>query len=409
MKGSEGIQALKLENLNKLISKFPKAPTMRFSSMFPTSQYPSDTIRWEVEYGSAGMTPFVAPGSVAPTVGMDGTGEGSAVAAFYKEKMYLDEEFLNNLREPGTWATYQTAERKLARGLQKLNFRCDRRREWMLAKMLVDGSLTYTKKGGVRFSISYGVPSTHLVTLGTDYKWGTGTSRAPQEDVMDGKITLAEDAGVSAGDIRCMCNTEALKVMMFDSEIQDLLKSSAFGNGDLFKSPETVIGTLLGVGPLEINDDQYEVPAWITSAVTGGSTTDIYLDDVTDFEVGGKLRFHDMSEANVWEDEVISAVDIANSYVTVETAPTRSFKAGEDKVTMKKKYLPDNKFFMFATSYEGQAIGEFLEAPYGLGRRWGKYVDSKDEWDPEGVWLRVQDKGLPVLYHPDTTYTITFK
>ena len=57
MKGSEGIASLKLENLNKLISKFPKAPSMTFSNMFPTAPYPSDTIRWEVEYGSAGMTP----------------------------------------------------------------------------------------------------------------------------------------------------------------------------------------------------------------------------------------------------------------------------------------------------------------------------------------------------------------
>ena len=78
MKGSEGIASLKLETLNKLISKFPKAPTNTFSNMFPTVQYQSDTIRWEVEYGSAGMTPFVAPGATAPTIGLDGTGEASA-------------------------------------------------------------------------------------------------------------------------------------------------------------------------------------------------------------------------------------------------------------------------------------------------------------------------------------------
>jgi hypothetical protein len=409
MKGSEGIASLKLETLNKLIQKFPKAPSNTFSNMFPTTQYESDTIRWEVEYGSAGMTPFVAPGATAPTIGLDGTGEASASCAFFKEKIYFDEEFLNNLREPGSWATFQTAEKKLARGLQKLNYRCDRRREWMLAKMLLDGSLTYTKKGGVRFTVSYGVPSTHLVTLTTNYMWGTGSTRNPMGDIMDGKIVLADDAGVPGTGLIGMCNSQALRTLMFDSNFQTLLQKSAFGEGDLFKNPSAVIGNLLGVGQLMINDDQYEIPGWLTGAVTGSSTTTISVDDVTDMEAGGKLRFHDVSEANVWEDEVISSVSIANSTVTVATAPTLSFKANEDKVTMKKKFIPDNKFFLFSTSYEGQPIGEMMEAPYGMQRRWGKYIDRKDEWDPEGVWIRVQDKCLPVMYHPDTTYVITFK
>ena len=36
MKGSEGIPSLKLETLNKLISKMDKAPDMFFSNLFPT-------------------------------------------------------------------------------------------------------------------------------------------------------------------------------------------------------------------------------------------------------------------------------------------------------------------------------------------------------------------------------------
>jgi len=156
MKGTAGIPALELVTLNKLISKFDRAPSMYFSGLFPTQQYESDTIKWELEYGSAGMTPFVAPGSIAPMVGMDGVGEASAKAAYWKEKMYFDEEFLNNLREPGTWATYQTAERKLSRGSRKLRYRVDRRREWMNCRMLLDGTLSYIQKGGTKISISYG-------------------------------------------------------------------------------------------------------------------------------------------------------------------------------------------------------------------------------------------------------------
>lgn len=403
-KGVEGIPALKLEVLNKLLSKLDTAPTMFFSNLFPTVQYDSDEIRWEIEYGSAGMTPFVPPGAVAPAIGHDGIGEASAKAAFYKEKIYFDEEFLNNMREPGTWATYQTAERKLTRGLRKLDYRIQRRREWMIAQMVLKGALTYTQKGGTSFDLSYGIPSTHIETLTSDYKWATGSSADPQADVYDAKTVLADDAGVVPE--YCLLNSQLLRHLVTNTDIQSLLKSSAFGDGDLFARPAQVLGTLLGVGTLYVYDELFEVPAILTGNVTGGATTVIPVDDASDFEVGGTLRFQDMSTVNTWEDETISAVDVNAGTVTVDTAPTLNFKAGEDRVTMKKKFIADDEFIMFATSRGGEKIGEFMEAPYGLGRRWGKYTDRKFEWDPEGMWLRVQDKGLPVLYHPDTIFKI---
>ena len=320
-KGIDGIPSLHLITMNKLISKLPKAPSMFFSNLFPTSKADSDTIMWEIEYGSSGMTPFVAPGSIAPAISTDGIGQASAKAAFYKEKMYFDEEFLNNIRQVGTFQTFQTAQRKLAKGPQKLNHRLDRRREWMMAKMLLDGSLTYTQKGGTKFTVSYGIPTSHKVTLATDYKWGTGSSRNPVKDIFTGKQVLRDDAGVNAE--YCICNTELLKVLLFDSNIQALLAKSAFGDGDLFKNPAAVLGTLLGVGTLMVYDEFYEVPATITSAVTADSTTDIYVYDASDFEVGGTLRFHDWSSAALssYEDETITAVNVESGYVTVQSAP----------------------------------------------------------------------------------------
>jgi hypothetical protein len=337
---------------------------------------------------------------------LDGVGEASAKAAYWKEKMYFDEEFLNNLREPGTWATYQTAERKLARGALKLNNRCDRRREWMTACMLINGTLTYTQKGGTKFSLSYGVPTTHQVTLTGNDCWNvTHADSQPVEDVFEGKKVVSEDALAQVN--YSVLNSELLKVLLLKSSIQDLLKSSAFGDGDLFKNPSQVIGTLLGVGPLVVYDEMFEVTGWLTGAVTGGATVAVPVDDASDFEAGGTLRLIDMSEVNVWEDETIASVDVVAGTVTVSVAPTLSFKANEDKVVMRKKFIPDNVFFMFADTVQGEKIAEFMEAPYGLGRHWGKFADTKDQWDPEGVYLRVQDKGLPVLYHPDCSYKLT--
>jgi hypothetical protein len=73
---------------------------------------------------------------------------------------------------------------------------------------------------------------------------------------------------------------------------------------------------------------------------------------------------------------------------------------------MPKKFIPDGKFCMLAKQVDGMDIAEYFAAPFGLGRRYGLSPDRKEEWDPEGLWVRVQDKGLPVLYNRDAIYTL---
>jgi len=405
MKGSAGVPVLQLETLNKVIQMLPAAPSLFWTNMFPSSNYESDAIKWEIEYGSAGLTPFVAPGAPAPTIGLDGVGEGNAKAAFYKEKMYFDEVFLNNIRQVGT-DQYETAERKLAKGLQKLRSRCDRRTEWMMAKAIINGAFSYTAVGGVQFTVNYGIPSTHLVTLTGNNVWLTGSTRNPISDIATGKQVLADDAGVQV--TKAICNSALLRGLMLDANIQALLKKDAFGEGNLFVNTAQVVGSLLGVGNLVVYDDFHEVEQMLTGAVTGGATTTIPVADTTDIEVGSIARFIDVSEPNVWEDEVVASVDHAASTFTVSAAPTLGFKGQEDVVRIRKKFLADNEFLLMSEkNADGNPIAEYMKAPFGLQRTWGLKVDTHEEWDPEGLWIRVQNKGLPVIYHPDCIYKLT--
>ena len=71
--------------------------------------------------------------------------------------------------------------------------------------------------------------------------------------------------------------------------------------------------------------------------------------------------------------------------------------------------MADNVITMFNDTFEGEKVAEFIEAPFGLDRVWGMYTDRHFEWDPDGVWVRVQDKGLPVMYNPNTIMTLTVK
>ena len=404
-KGKSDIPDLRLERLQGLISSFQTPPNLRLMTLFSSSNADSDTIKWESQTGNRGMTPFAAPGAPADTTAPGGIAEHSAMAAYWKEKMYFDEVFLNNLRAPGTVATYETAKTRLARETFKLRNRADRRKEWMFAKMLTAGGFTYLGANGVKIAVDYGVPTAQIVTLGEARKWDTGSQRNVLEDIMDAKLTLQNSVGAQIN--YALFTSEILKLLILDSNIQTLLSKSNYGTGDLFARPMQVLGNLLDIENFILYDEQYVITAWLTAAVTASSTTTVYVDDATDLIVGGTARFHDVS-AGTYEDATITAVDVDAGTFTIAVTEA-SFKAGEDKVTMTTKFLPTDSFSMFASTVEGQNIAEYISAPFGLTRNWGLYVDTKDEWDPDGMWVRVQNKGLPVLYQKDALYVLTVK
>ncbi len=407
----KGIPAeLHYETLNKVIQKMPAPSSLVFTNMFNSVQYESDRIRWILEYGTAGMTPFVAPGAPAPAMGDDGMySEGSAAAAYWKEKVFLDETRLNNLREPLSYSQRLTAQRQLARQQRRLKNRCMRRREWMIAKALFDHKITYQREGGTKFTVDYGVPDHHKVTLTGDDRWDTGdgtagTAATPIKDIYEAKENFVDDVGVNPTDF--FINSHVLKILMFNTDIQDLLKKSSFGNGDLFARPAQVIGNLLGLGNLTTYDDVFEISAWITQDESAGDTV-INVDDATDFEAGETVRVYDLTKPYTYEEGTIDSVSIANNTVTLSSGLSSSYAANRARLVMRKKFISDNKVGMFARQVDDENIAEFMEAPFGNDRNFGMYADSKQEWDPEGVWMRVQNKGLPVIYHPDALYTLT--
>ena len=407
--GASDIPDLRLSRIQKLIEKFMTPPQMLFSNMFGSDNAESDTIKWESQIGNRGVTPMKAPGSSSPRTAPVGVAQHEAVAAFWGEKEYHDEEFLNNLRKEGTESQYLTAAKRLARELRSMTNRCQRRKELMFAKMMIGGSLSYDSKGGVKVTLDYDIPTANKVTLGANYKWATGVNRNIVGDIMDGKIVVS-DANTGIIDF-AMCNSNLLKTMAMDSSIQTLLSKSHYGQGDLFGKAgggvigvrPRVLGELLGIQNFVIYDEKYTVEQPLTAAVAAGATT-VTVGDTADFETGNAV-LHDIS-AGTSETVVISAVNTEAGTLTIG-ATTAAFRAGEDKIVQTLPFMPNNKFLMFSSSVEGMSIAEFIQAPFGLGRHWGLYTDTKDTWDPDGIWLRVQNKGLPVLYHRDALYVLT--
>lgn len=402
-----------LVTMRALVSQVPFPIEYFFSSVLPTERWESDEVMWEVQYSSGGMTPFVAPGTPAPSIGMDTIGGKNAKVAFWKEKSHLDEQLLNNLRAPGTWATKQTAERTLAKQTLKLTRRCQARQEWMCCKAITTGQLVYQNMKGVKFNVNYGIPAANKVVLSSDYYWGTGTKRAPMQDMFDAKIALANNYGVAPN--LCIMNSVTLKTLLFDANFVTTLEKQKFGTGDLYSRPAEVIGTLLGVGPIKLIDSLYEIQLTPLANVVGGATlTTLALEDASDCEVGATIRFFSGVTDNTWEDFTISAVNKTTNTITISplgtlsgtVTPTNSYIMGRDAVVMKKKYIPDNLVVMMCSTVDGMPIGNFALSPHGMGGDYGMQFHDWMDDDPEGMNIRVQNKGLPMIYHPESIYTI---
>jgi len=406
-RGASDIADLRLSRINKLVTSFTTPPNMVLTNLFGATNAESDTIKWESQVGNRGMTPFVPPGAPAPTHAPQGVASNTAFAAYFKEKMYCDEEFLNNLRKEGTESQYLAARARLARELQTMRNRCDRRKEWMIAQMLTSGTITYTGKTGVKLSVDYSIPSDHSVSLATADKWESGTSRDIMKDIMDAKIVISDDCNGMID--YAICNSTVLKFMVLDDSFQTLLQKSAYGSGDLFKKSggkilaanATALGNLLGLNII-VYDEKYVVKEYLTTALAASGTT-VYVGDAADFTTGTAV-LTDVS-AGTSEEVTVSAVSAEAGTITI-SASTSAYKAGEDTIHMALPFIPNDKFVMFASTVDGQKIAEWVNAPFGLGRHYGLYADSWDDNDPEGTWIRVQNKGLPVLYQRDAVYIL---
>jgi len=403
--GINDISALRLTVLNKLVTRYMSPPNLILSKMFKTVNYESDNIEWESQIGSRGLTPFAAEDAESPAAAVPGIGENSAHAAFWKERTFFGSSFLNNIREPGTDRKYQKASRTLGNQVRNLSNRSYRREEWMCAQMLCNDGFTYKDKNGVYITLDYGIPDDNKVTLAADYKWDDGTKRDIAENIFDAKLLVSNaNAGVLSDAI---FTTEVLKLMIFDDTIQTLLSKSNYGQGDLFANPTSVIGSLVGIANMHLYDEAYQIRAWLTSALSSGAGPHtVSVDTTVDFEVGGTLTVLDTS-AKTTETLTITAVNTNAGTLTATGTLSSSYKSGDDYVYMTKKFIPTDKFIMWANSVDGEPIAEFMKAPHELARKWGQQIDRWEKRDPDGIFVRVEDKGLPVLYHEDAVYQLT--
>ncbi|MCG7851475.1 MAG: major capsid protein, partial [Methanosarcinaceae archaeon] len=328
MQGYSDIDVLKLSTIRGYYELFTADPDLRLVNMFPTGMSETDEIKWDSHVAGRGMVPFKGPGQETPMGYTRGISQNSAKVAMFGQKRYYDEEFLNNLRQPGTTAQKMVATQKLAKEQAEMGNMSMRRREWMFAQMMVSNGFTYKSTGDTTITVDYGIPSSHRVTVSAAKSWYDGADATILADFNTANRTVRDACGATI--VRAISNSSVLEYISADSDILTLLSKSTFGNGDLFSgnvnelinANPSVIGNLFHKNlTYEVYDEQYEVRANITSAVTASSTTVISVDDAADFVAGGTLTFVDVS-AGTSESETIASVDEDAGTVTVSSAPS---------------------------------------------------------------------------------------
>jgi hypothetical protein len=412
--GSSGAQYMHIETLRKLMKKFTADPSFVLQNLFEENKADSDLIVWESYQGSRGMSKFKAPGATTEKTAPLGASDNEAKAAFWGDIMEFDEEFLNNIgSNQASIAKKEKAKQTLARNMRSLSNRCYRRKEWMFAKMIMEGGFTYvTKKGGLHASVDYGIPANLKDTLSSGSYW-TGADQTTRDilgNIQDGKQEIADMCGGKAN--LGICSRKTLGYMAADSAVRDLLSKDKWGDGKLYKGKrDPILGInkseivkILDLDDILVYDEKYENRSMAITNVAIDSTS-VTVANATDFEIGAVKLFN--IRTGKWVKTVISAVDAESGVLTITAiGGALAFPPQLTIVTQLVNFVPNNRFTMLATTVEGENIAAYEQAPFGNNAFYGCKIDKDETFDPEVVIVRAQDKGLPILYQEDAIYQL---
>jgi hypothetical protein len=150
----------------------------------PATDYPTDTIEWDIVEGAMGMTPAVYPGAPSPIQKHPRIAHKSFKTVQWREKFVLDENDLMYLRQPGTY-DQNYGQQIIADRLRDLNTRVETRLEYLRWSMLA-GSLTVTYPDAVTQTVDYEVPGGRKPTVATP--WATIATADPMKNVSAWKL-----------------------------------------------------------------------------------------------------------------------------------------------------------------------------------------------------------------------------
>lgn len=255
-----------------LVNKIQPAPSFLMDTFFARSiPVYAETVDLDVVVGGQTLAPFVKihqPGVVVEKV-------GKAVQSIKLPRIRMKKPFtqqdLYATRVPGGMLHVDPADLQRARedvlfrDQQDLKSKVLRRMEWMAAKLLSTGKITYSGEY-VEFEVDFLHPSSHKETLGAGSKWNEATAKII-ENIRAWKRAIANSTGYDP-DI-AICGTAVADALYANADVRALLNNRNLSVGELTIGKSNYIGRLAGVDIYEYGkeykDDDAATKTFIAS------------------------------------------------------------------------------------------------------------------------------------------------
>jgi hypothetical protein len=221
-------QILTQKFITGVVRAFPQQAYIG-SELLPIVGVPGLETMWDVINKDNGMAPFVAMDAESPLADKAGIERAFSELASIREKEVINESDLLALRLPGEADVISglvntqraSAETEIRRKADRLTGRVYTRVEWMRWQALSVGSITYDDKK-VKFTVPFGIPADHIITLTLTDRWSDTTNSDPLEDLTNAIELIMLDAGYTP--TRAYVGNNVPKYLAQNEKIRSLIK-----------------------------------------------------------------------------------------------------------------------------------------------------------------------------------------
>ncbi len=215
------LKVLQSRTMTEIVRRFPR-PQMIGQQLFPEKPVAGNVAAWDVVTGARGLARYIAQGGEAHIRALTERTRNTAELALIKEKKVIDEATKNFIDRPGAF-DQPYGDQAITDELEALDRLVENRREASRWYALMNGQLDIRQSDpAINFVVDYGINASHKVNKTGTERWSQNTTAKPLNDLLAWKILIAQDSGVSAGDVYMNSNT--MIYLVDNSDIRDLMK-----------------------------------------------------------------------------------------------------------------------------------------------------------------------------------------
>jgi len=399
---------LKQPSLDAIVETTPVPDEYYFSKRFKSEDSPEETLRWKVIHGDQGMAPIINRGAQSPKYKGAGVSEILTQGAVISEKASHKEADINRALSKDK-QKQKIAEKILLGQEEDLLNRNRLRREWMAANPIFNkGKFHYVDDDGVNFQFDYNIASELQVQLTGNDVWLTGSERTPIADCRKMIKAIKRRSGGVVNIVFINSETMDEKIAA-DPTIQSLLQKSAFGGPGseaiLSADPTKILTTLFGV-PFYSYDNEYPVTLYIQQRTDAATYT---VNNAGLVSEGTEVIIQRVDPNQKVQEEVrtIDSINVGTNKIVLDSGTVGTYIAGRDILQARVPFLKKNRLVFMAEKVRNKDVMTWINSPVGLGAvRYGERLESKENWDPDEIFSRVQNMGIWALMHSQVIGTL---